>query len=103
MNTRRIACQVVRRALPALIAAILFGAPQAPPVAASSPVRSMVRIRSGVDGRAAIQAFCAAVGCQVLRSLDTVPGDTAPPSSLFVVQGIPSVLPPLVDPGESGL
>jgi len=102
MSTRRVARQVVRRAVSAIIAATLVCAPLAPPAAAFSPGRSMVRIRSGVDGRAAIAAVCAAVGCQVLRSLDTVPGDTAP-SSLFVVQGIPSVLPPLVDLSALGV
>jgi len=63
--------------------------------AAATPTRAMVRIRSGVNGWSAITLICAAAGCQVVRSLDTVPG-SGQPSSLFVVQAFPSSLPPLL-------
>jgi subtilisin family serine protease len=64
----------------------------AAPAAASAASRSIVRIRSGVDGWDAIQAVCALLACQVSRSLDGLPGETGP-SSLFLVQDLPEISP----------
>jgi hypothetical protein len=71
------------------IAMLLAGA--ARPVAAV-PVegsRSIVRIKSGLVGRTVIQTICAQLHCQVLRSLDGLPGETEP-SSLFLVRNLPA-------------
>jgi subtilase family protein len=66
--------------------------PLATPVAATGPGRSIVRIRSGVNGWNAIHSVCALLGCHVDRSLDSLPGETAP-SSLFLVRNLPPLTP----------
>jgi hypothetical protein len=60
----------------------------ATPVAAWDTSRSIVRIKSGLVGRTVIQSICAQLACEVLRSLDGLPGETEP-SSLFVVRNLP--------------
>jgi len=76
----------VLRALFAVILTICFGHS----AAAWSPGRTMVRIKPGRNGWAAIRAVCVVAGCQVVRALDTLPGEEAP-SSLFLVEGLPAV------------
>ncbi len=55
--------------------------------AGATSSRAIVRIRADLDGWGAITSVCNLVGCQVVRTLDTLPGETAP-SSLFLVQGL---------------
>jgi hypothetical protein len=57
----------------------------ATPVVASDGDR-IVRTKSA-DGLPVITSVCQLLGCTVLRSLDTLPGETAP-SSLFLVRGL---------------
>jgi len=84
MRTRWLVCAVLA----------LFFASWAPLAAAYDTNRSIVRIESGLDGWTTVNALCNLVGCQVLGSLDTLPlsGPTVP-SSLFLVQGLPSLDP----------
>ena len=84
MRTRWLVCAVLA----------LFFASWAPLAAAYDTNRSIVRIESGLDGWTTVNALCGLLGCQVLGSLDTLPlsGQTVP-SSLFLVQGLPSLDP----------
>jgi subtilisin family serine protease len=61
-------------------------------LAAAGPKRSIVRIRTGLDGWTKVQSLCSRLGCQVVRSLDSLPGEVAP-SSLFLVYDLPESLP----------
>jgi subtilase family protein len=70
--------------------AVFFAALATP--AAAEPKRSIVRIQSGLNGWSKVQTLCALLGCQVVRSLDTLPGVTAP-SSLFLLYNLPDTLP----------
>jgi hypothetical protein len=72
-----------------VIFSAIFLAALATPVAAWDTSRSIVRIKSNLVGQTVIQAICAQLHCQVLHSLDTLPGETAP-SSLFVVRNLPA-------------
>jgi hypothetical protein len=74
----------------AAVFAVFFAAPITP--AAAGPKRSIVRIQSGLDGWNKVQSLCSQLGCQVVRSLDTLPGELAP-SSLFLVYDLPESLP----------
>src|SRR5262252_4824581 len=70
----------------AIILITIVLAAGARPAAATGSARTIVRTRSGLDGLSVIHSACNLLGCQVVRSLDTLPGETAP-SSLFLVQG----------------
>src|SRR6266545_3541956 len=72
-----------------VIFSAIFLAALATPVAAWDTSRSIVRIKSGLDGRTVIQSICAQLHCEILHSLDTLPGETGP-SSLFVVRNLPA-------------
>jgi subtilisin family serine protease len=76
-----------RRSIVGVVMAMLMGA-AAMPLAASEGSRSIVRIKSGLAGRTVIQTICAQLHCEVLRSLDGLPGETGP-SSLFLVRDLP--------------
>jgi subtilisin family serine protease len=70
--------------------AMLLAAAVTPVAAAPTETsRSIVRIKSTLIGRTVIQAICGQFNCQVLRSLDGVPGETGP-SSLFLVRNLPA-------------
>jgi len=72
-----------------MVAALVLGLALGHPAAASDTgTRTIVRIKAGHDGWSTIRTVCAIVGCTVLHSLDTLPGEVAP-SSLFVVRGVP--------------
>jgi thermitase len=58
----------------------------ATPVAAGQGDK-IVRTRSGLDGLTVVNSVCRFLGCQVLGSLDLLPGQTGP-SSLFLVRGL---------------
>jgi subtilisin family serine protease len=60
----------------------------ATPVAALDTNRTIVRIQGNLVGRTVIQAICGLLHCQVVGSLDGLPGETEP-SSLFVVRNLP--------------
>lgn len=60
----------------------------ATPAAAWDTGRSIVRIKSNLLGWPVIQSICATFGCEVVRSLDSLPGETEP-SSLFLVRNLP--------------
>ena len=47
----------------------------------------IVRTKSGLDGLKVISGVCQLLGCSVLGSLDTIPGQSQP-SSLFLVRGL---------------
>ena len=64
----------------------------AAPAAASDGSRTIIRIRSGLDGWSAINSICLQLGCQVVRPLDTLPGQTQP-ASLFLVLNLPALTP----------
>ena len=66
--------------------AVLLAAGVTPAAAQGS--RTIVRIKSWLVGRTVIQAICAQLHCQVVRSLDGLPGETGP-SSLFLVRNLP--------------
>lgn len=72
-----------------VIFSAIFLAALATPVAAWDTSRSIVRIKSNLVGRTVIQAICAQLHCEVLHSLDSLPGETGP-SSLFVVRNLPA-------------
>ncbi len=72
-----------------VIFSAIFLAALATPVAAWDTSRSIVRIKSNLVGQTVIQAICAQLQCQVLHSLDSLPGETGP-SSLFVVRNLPA-------------
>src|SRR5260370_19411667 len=72
----------------------LFFASSVPLAEAYDTNRSIVRIKSGLDGWTTINSLCSLVGCQVLGSLDTLPlSGPAVPSSLFLVSGLPPLSP----------
>src|SRR5258706_3122065 len=56
------------------------------PAAMAASGDKIVRTKS-LDGLPIIKSVCALLGCQVLGSLDILPGSTAP-SSLFLVRGL---------------
>jgi subtilisin family serine protease len=64
----------------------LFVVSAAMPAAAAEGDK-IVRTKSGLDGWKVINSVCALLGCTVLLSLDTAPGQTQP-SSLFLVRGL---------------
>ena len=66
----------------------LLVAALAPPAGATDPTRTIVRIQAGLVGRVVIQSICAQLHCQVVGSLDGLPGETEP-SSLFLVNNLP--------------
>jgi Subtilase family len=72
-----------------VIFSAIFLAALATPVAAWDTSRSIVRIKSNLVGRTVMQSICAQLQCEILHSLDTLPGDTGP-SSLFVVRNLPA-------------
>jgi len=49
--------------------------------------RSIVRVKSGLDGLAVLGSVCKLLGCTVLGALDTPPGSTQP-ASLVLVGGL---------------
>jgi subtilisin family serine protease len=51
---------------------------------ASAADRSIVRTKTGLDGWSVIRSVCALYGCQVVRALDVLPGQTQG-ASLFLV------------------
>jgi subtilisin family serine protease len=86
---------------PGIVIALLV-AGVVPRAASGDDLRSIVRIKDGLNGWSTIQAACVTVGCHVERSLDTPPGQTAP-SSLFLVRDFPASLPPLVTLDSLGI
>ncbi|PYQ39612.1 MAG: hypothetical protein DMF77_20935 [Acidobacteria bacterium] len=72
-----------------VIFSAIFLAALATPVAAWDTSRSIVRIKSNLVGRTVMQSICAQLHCEILHSLDTLPGETGP-SSLFVVRNLPA-------------
>jgi hypothetical protein len=66
----------------------LLVAALAAPAGATDPTRTIVRIQAGLVGRVVIQTICAQLHCQVVGSLDGLPGETEP-SSLFLVNNLP--------------
>jgi len=72
-----------------VIFSAIFLAALATPLAAWDTSRSIVRIKSNLVGRTVMQSVCAQLHCEILHSLDTLPGDTGP-SSLFVVRNLPA-------------
>ena len=72
----------------AIICLAMVLAAMATPVAAWDTSRSIVRIKSGLVGRTVIQSICSQLNCQVVRTLDGLPGGTEP-SSLFLVRNLP--------------
>src|SRR5712691_1116217 len=68
-----------------LVLAVFVSAATATPALAADGDR-IVRTKSS-DGLSVINAACQLLGCTVLGSLDTVPGQTQP-SSLFLVRGL---------------
>jgi subtilisin family serine protease len=88
---------------PGIVAVAVLVAAAAPQAASGDEApRSIVRIQSGLDGWSTIQSACATVGCHVERSLETLPGETAP-SSLFLVRDFPTSLPPMVTLSSLGI
>jgi subtilisin family serine protease len=67
----------------------VFLAALASPAAAVEPTRTIVRIKPNLVGRTVIQTICTLLQCQVGASLDTLPDETAEPSSLFLVKNLP--------------
>src|SRR2546428_1130453 len=55
--------------------------------AAAGAGDKIVRTKSA-DALPVINSVCQLLGCQVLGSLDTLPGETSQPSSLFLVRGL---------------
>ena len=72
-----------------VIFSAIFLAALATPVVAWDTSRSIVRIKSNLVGRTVMQSICAQLQCEILHSLDTLPGETGP-SSLFVVRNLPA-------------
>jgi thermitase len=68
-----------------VVLALFVGSAAMPAAAAEGD--KIVRTKSGLDGLTVINAACELLGCTVLLSLDTVPGQTQP-SSLFLVRGL---------------
>src|SRR5262245_12947782 len=69
-----------------LVGLILAGILGARPAGADDGDK-IVRTRSAT-GLPVVGAACQLLGCQVLGSLDTLPGDPTPQSSLFLVRGL---------------
>jgi subtilase family protein len=78
------------RWLVGFVLAVLLAAAAAP--AAADLSRTIVRVKSGLDGWSVINSVCATLGCHVERSLDSPPGVTQA-SSLFLVTGLPVITP----------
>jgi hypothetical protein len=68
-----------------LVASVLLLALAAP--AGAGQGDRIVRVKSGLNGWSTINSVCDLLGCTVLGSLDSLPGQTQP-SSLFLVRGL---------------
>jgi hypothetical protein len=73
-----------------VVASVLAVLVAAAAPAAADPARTIVRVKSSLDGWSVINSVCATLGCHVERSLDSPPGVTQA-SSLFLVTGLPDI------------
>jgi subtilisin family serine protease len=74
-----------QRWLVGFVLAVFVFALAAPAAAAGGD--KIVRTKSGLDGLKVINSVCRLLGCQVLRSLDVLPGESQS-GSLFLVRGL---------------